>query len=150
MMRLSEAMGRSVVARDTAETIGSLHGAVVDAAAPRILALQVGKGHKAQLADWPSVTGVGPDAVVLEGEASLRAPAGEREQGVVKGDIPLLGGRVLTDRGDELGTLDDVEFDESTGEVVALVSGPITAPGGQLRSIGSYAIVVGAPDVDRI
>lgn len=144
MMSLQAALGRSVVARDTAENIGSLHGAVVDAATRRIVALQVGKGHKGVLADWSALTGVGPDAVVVESEASLRPPAGEREEAVVKGTIALLGARVLTDRGDELGALDDVELDESTGEIVALVAGSTSVPAERLRSIGSYAMVVAA------
>jgi uncharacterized protein YrrD len=144
MMRLKEAMGRSVVARDTAETVGQVVGAVVDPASRRIVALQVGKGHKGRLADWTSLTGVGPDAVVVDTAASLREPRREREERVVKGDVPLLGGRVLTDRGDLLGALDDVEFDESTGAVEALVAGDESIAAARLRSIGSYAVVVAA------
>ncbi|MFN2606641.1 MAG: PRC-barrel domain-containing protein [Acidimicrobiales bacterium] len=145
MIRLRDAVGRSVVARDTAETLGSLHGAVVDAPSRRVLALQVGKGHKARLADWAAVTGLGPDAVVVESEGRLREAATEREQRVLKGDVALLGGRVLTDRGDVLGTLDDVEVDEATGDVLALVAGGTTVAADGLRSIGGYAVVVAAP-----
>ena len=144
-MRLAEAMGRSVVARDSAETIGAVHGAVVDVASRRIVALQVGKGNKARLADWTSLTGVGPDAAVIDREASLRAPSGDREERVVKGDIALLGGLVLSDRGDALGSLRDVEFDESTGEVITLVCEDTEIAASRLRSVGSYAVVVGGP-----
>lgn len=142
MIGLREAMGRTVVARDSAETMGDLAGAVVDAASRRIVALQVGKGHKAKLVDWTSVVGLGADAVVVEGADSLRDPDGEREPAVVKGDIALLGARVLTDRGDELGRLDDVEVDPATGEVLTLVTGEIRVPGPGLRALGHYAIVV--------
>jgi uncharacterized protein YrrD len=146
MTRLREAIGRAVVARDTAETVGQLAGAVIDPASRRVVALQTGKGNKGRLADWTSLTGVGPDAVVVDTEASLRQASGDREERVVKGDVPLLGGRVLTDRGDVLGTLDDVEFDESTGAVVALVAGEATIPAARLRSIGSFAVVVAGQD----
>ena len=148
MIRLREALGRSVVARDTAETIGEVGGAVVDPPSGRILAVQVGKGGKSRLADWAVVSGVGPDAVVVESEGSLRDPHGEWEPRVVKGDVPLLGARVLSARGDELGTLDDVEFDESTGRLLTLVAGgqPIAAT--RLRSIGSWAVVVSADGGD--
>lgn len=142
MMRLAEAMGRSVVARDSAETVGSIQGAMVDAESGRIVALQVDKGHKARLADWTSLTGFGPDAVVVDTEASLRAPNGEREERVIKGDIALLGGLVLTTRGDGLGLLRDVEFDEETGELVTLVGDDTPVLAARLRSVGSYAIVV--------
>lgn len=142
MIRLREALGRRVMARDTAESVGQLHGAVVDATARRVMAVQVGKGHKARLVDWSAVTGMGPDAVVVDAEASLRAAQGEREEGVLKGDLPLLGHRVLTDRGDVLGALDDVELDETTGEVLTLLTGGETIPASRLRSLGGYAVVV--------
>lgn len=142
MTGLKDAVGRSVVARDTAETVGQVRGALVDPAARRIASLQVGKGRGARLVDWPAVTGVGPDAVVVDTESSLRDPAEGREERVVKGDVPLLGGRILTDRGDELGPLDDVDFDDSTGDLVSLRSGDVTIAAADLRSIGGYAIVV--------
>ncbi|HEX3394397.1 MAG TPA: PRC-barrel domain-containing protein [Acidimicrobiales bacterium] len=145
-MRLGDTIGTSVVARDTAETIGQVHGAVVDVASRQIVALQVGKGHKARLADWASITGVGPDAAVVDGEASLRSAHGEREERSVKGDIALLGGRVLTDHGDVLGALDDIEFDEQTGRIDTLVCADAFIPADRLLAVGSYAVVVAAED----
>jgi len=144
VIRLREAVGRRVIARDTAEPVGQLHGIVVDPAGRRVTAVQVGKGHKGRFVDWSAVTGLGPDAVVVDGEASLRAAAGERENQVLKGDLPLLGHRVLSDTGDVLGPLDDVEIDETTGEVVALLTGGETIVASRLRSHGGYAVVVAA------
>ena len=130
--------------RDTAETIGAVEGAVVDVPTRRVVAVQIGKGRKARVADWSSLSGVGPDAVVVHSESALREPMGELEERYVKGDLPLLGARVLTDRGDEAGTLDDVEFDESTGALVALVSGDRRFSATGLHAIGGYAVVVAA------
>ncbi len=144
MTGLRAALGRPVVARDTAETVGDVQGALVDVPNKRIVAFQVGKGRKARLADWSSVSGVGPDAVVVQSESALRDPAGDREERYVKGDLPLLGARVLTDRGDEAGALDDVEFDETTGVLVDLVAGEHRFPATGLHAIGSYAVVVGS------
>jgi len=145
-MRLREALGRAVVARDTAETVGQIHGAVVDVGSRRIAALQVGKGRKAQMADWDAITGMGPDAVVITGEARLRSGHGDREERIVKGDIDLLGGRVLTDRGDALGPLDDVEFDETTGEILTLICGDTAVAAARLRAVGGFAVVVATED----
>jgi len=142
VISLRDALGRSVVARDSAETLGQLHGAVVDATGRRVAAIQVGKGRKARLADWDKITGVGPDALVVGTEADLRDAADAREQGVIKGDVPLLGGRVLTDRGDELGALDDVQVDEATGALGDLLAGGTAVAADRLLSVGSYAIVV--------
>lgn len=144
MIGLRAALGRPVVARDTAETVGDVQGAVVDASTRRVVALQVGKGRKARVADWTSLSGVGPDAVVVQSESALREPAGDRETAFVRGGLPLLGARVLTDRGDEAGTLDDVEFDEGSGQLVSLVAGDQRFPATGLHSIGAYAVVVSA------
>ena len=149
MIGLRATLGRSVVARDTAETVGDVQGAVIDVPTRRVVALQVGKGRKARVADWASLSGVGPDAVVVRSEAALRDPAGDRETAFVRGGLTLLGARVLTDRGDEVGALDDVEFDEGSGLLVALVAGEHRFPATGLHAIGSYAVVVtgdgGAP-----
>ncbi len=142
MTGLRAVLGRRVVARDSAETIGDVQGAVVDVPTRRLVALQVGKGRKARVVDWGSLSGVGPDAVVVQSESALRDPAGDREQRFVKGELALLGARVLTDRGDVAGSLDDVEFDETTGVVVALVAGDRRFPAPGLHAIGSYAVVV--------
>lgn len=142
MIGLLEAIGRSVVARDTAESIGSVSGAVVDAGTRRIVAVQIGRGRKGRLVDWASITGMGPDAVVVDGEAAIREPANDREHAVVKGDVPLLGARVLSTQGDLVGALDDVELDEVTGDILTVVSGENRLPATALRSIGAYAVVV--------
>lgn len=142
MIRLREALGRSVMARDTAEPVGQLHGVVVDAATRRVTAVQVGKGHKGRLVEWSAVTGLGPDAVVVDTEASLRGAAGEREERFLKGDLPLLGHRVLSETGDVVGPLEDVELDETSGAVVALFAGGEAIAASRLRSLGSYAVVV--------
>ncbi len=144
MIGLRAALGRPVVARDTAETVGDVQGAVVDVPSRRIVALQVGKGRKARVAEWASISGVGPDAVVVQSESVLRDPAGDRETAFVRGGLPLLGAKVLTDRGDEAGSLDDVEFDEDSGRLVALVTGDRRFPAADLHAIGGYAVVVAA------
>lgn len=144
MIRLHEAMGRKVMARDTAESVGELHGVVVDPVARRVVALQVGRGHKGRLVDWSAVGGVGPDAVVIDTAASLRAANGQREERVLKGDLPLIGHRVLSDSGDVVGALDDVELDEATGALLSLLAGGATIAASRLRSVGGYAVVVAA------
>ena len=54
----------------------------------------------------------------------------------------MLGTRVLTVDGRELGTVTDVEFDTDSGAVVRVQTdqGPIEPD--RLRSLGSYALVV--------
>ncbi|HVX44890.1 MAG TPA: PRC-barrel domain-containing protein, partial [Mycobacteriales bacterium] len=54
----------------------------------------------------------------------------------------VLGKRVLTDRGDEVGSVSDIEFDPETGAVRALLLGKEEISGERLHAIGSYAVIV--------
>ena len=119
-MRLSEADGRPVVSRASAETLGALKHVVIDVPARRIVALHVAGGkRKARVVDWASITGFGPDGIVVEDDAAARPPADERESAVAAGRLDLDGRLVLSDAGDALGAVTDVVFDEGTGAVTA-------------------------------
>jgi len=145
MRRLSESAGEKVLSRGSAEQVGALRHVVVDPAAGRIVALHVdGRKKKAQLVDWDQVVGFGPDAIVVEGEDALRSPAGDHELEVASGKLDLVGRLVLDDAGDALGTLSDLEFDEETGALEALVVGEHRCDPGRLRAIGPYCVIVAA------
>jgi uncharacterized protein YrrD len=144
-MRLSEADGRPVMSRESAERIGELKHVVVDAGARRITALHVGgRRRKAELVGWGDIVGFGPDGIVVAGEAAVRGPDDDREKAVVGGDLDLDGRLVLDDRGDSAGELTDVLFDESTGEIAALVCGEAEIAGDRLRAVGPYCVIVRA------
>jgi uncharacterized protein YrrD len=116
---------------------------VVTPATHSVAALHIaGRKGKALLADWEHVVGFGPDAVVVASEDDLRHPEGDYEQRVASGDLDLHGRRVLTDGGFEVGALADVEFDETTGEVLTLETDRTTIDGAGLMTVGQYAIVV--------
>ena len=51
---------------------------------------------------------VGPDAVMVVDEGALRMPADDRERAATEGKLELVGKRALSERGTELGELDDV------------------------------------------
>lgn len=145
-MRLSEAAGRPVVSRASAETVGDLKHVVVDVAARRITALHVaGRRKKARLVDWERITGFGPDGIVIEGEESARGTADALERAVVAGDLDLDGRLVLSEAGDSLGALQDILFDESDGAIGAVVVGGAEHDGGLLRAIGPYCVILAVP-----
>ena len=67
-MRLSDADGRPVIGRESAETLGSLQHVVVNVPTRRITALHVaGRGRKARLIDWSAISGFGPDGIIVHG-----------------------------------------------------------------------------------
>lgn len=145
-MRFSDARRTTVMARDTAEEVGAVRRFVVDPASRRITALHVtGRKKKARLVDWEALTGFGPDAVVVGAADALRGPADGRERAVVSGNLDLDGRLVLSDRGDQLGTVTDIEFDESTGELRTIVMGDAELPADRLRQVGRFCLLVRAP-----
>lgn len=135
--------GRKVVASDTAESIGAVKGFVLDAGGRTIEAIHVdGHGKRAVILTWPTVQAFGADAVMATAGAEPSTIDDEHQKAAVKGVVSMLGTRVLTVDGRELGTVDDVEFDTGSGAVVRVTTdhGPVEAH--RLRSLGSYALVV--------
>jgi uncharacterized protein YrrD len=91
---------------------------------------------------WSDITAFGADAVTVtgpdkigDGGESLRALAGKPHR--------VLGKRLLTSTGDELGKVADVDFDPASGALAALhVDDDSVVDASRLLGIGSYAVVV--------
>jgi uncharacterized protein YrrD len=117
---------------------------LVDAQLRQVTAVVLGRGKKAQLVDWTALSGFGPDAVMVGDVGALRAPADDRERAAADGKLELVGKRALTERGNELGTVDDVVFDPASGALETLRVGDREVPAGSLLGCGSYAAVLDA------
>lgn len=137
--------GRRVVSRTSAEELGKLRHLVVDTKRSRITSLVVGKGRKALVVDWDHVSGFGPDAVMVANEDVLHPPRDDRERAAADGMLELVGMRVLSDLGNDLGTISDVVFDPVTGVIETLVVGDREVPAASLLGVGSFAAIVQAP-----
>jgi len=136
------AHGRKVISRGSAQALGTVSHLLIDAQRRDVAAVVIGRGKKARLVDWAQVSGFGPDAVMVGDDGALRPPADDRERAAGDGKLELVGKRVLTDRGHELGPLDDVTFDAVTGALEDLVVGDRHIPAGALLGCGSYAAVL--------
>lgn len=149
MTRFSEADGRRVITRDTARQIGSVKRYLLDPATASVLAIQIGdKSGQPQIVDWPSILAFGEDAVIVESEGVAREVSGEREERFIKGTEDLKDKRVLTDQGDELGSVRDVVFDARTGRLSQFVLREQELPIERLVAVGPYAVIVPAPAAD--
>jgi sporulation protein YlmC with PRC-barrel domain len=140
-----QAHGRKVISRASAQALGAVSHLFVDVQHHAIAAVVIGRGKKAQLVDWAHLSGFGPDAVMVADEGALRPPADDRERAAADGRLELVGKRALTERGNELGTVDDVTFDTDTGTLEHLLVGNHHIPAGALRGSGSYAAVLDEP-----
>lgn len=134
--------GRKVVSRSSAKELGAVRHLLVDAEERRIAAVVMGRGKKAQLVEWAQLSGFGQDAVMVVDEGALRPPADDRERAAADGKLELLGKRALSERGNELGEIEDVTFDADTGALDQLLVGDQRVPAGSLLGNGSYAAVL--------
>ena len=140
--------GRKVVSRATAQQLGAVSHVLPAVDCRRVAAVIVGKGKKASVVDWSRLT-LGADAVMVDDEAALRRPADRREEAAADGRMELLGRRVLTETGNELGVVEDVTFDSVTGAVGIVDVGPREVSADAVLGAGSFAVVVAAPDDQR-
>lgn len=141
MIRFSAAKGRKVVSTSTAATVGQVHTFVVDPKADAVIALRLKKTSSGDALSWSDITGFGEDAVTVA-KAELITEANAQVAARSEKAHRVLGKRVLTVAGDELGEVDDVEFDPKTGGITALVLDDGELARGRLVGVGSYAVVV--------
>lgn len=148
MTTFSGAKGRQVVSTSSADTVGKVNSYVVDPATHAVVAVQLKKTDDGDTLAWSDITAFGDDAVTVSGPDMITEPS-EDVSSLLGKDHGLLGKRVLSSAGDELGKVDDVEFDTTSGVITQiLVDGgkgeDSTVAGDRLRGVGSYAVVVSA------
>lgn len=142
-MLFSQARKRDVVDTATATRIARVDGFVVLPGPARVALLRLGKVSGAgTLLAWDDVQGFGPDAVTVATDAVIRPARDALEQRAEDNDLEILGKRVLTERGMELGTVTDVDFDPDTGSITTLITKTEAIVGERLIGLGGYAAVI--------
>ncbi|WAX79360.1 PRC-barrel domain-containing protein [Streptomyces sp. KMM 9044] len=140
-MLLSEITDRPVMDTDTAQSIGQVDSLVVTPHPPHIAALRLKKTKGGgTLLTWQNVHAIGPDAIMARANARAGTTEDITEQAAACRNLP--GRRVLSERGTEIGLLQDIDFDPESGQVLGLLTSSGTLPGQGLLGIGSYAVVV--------
>ncbi|MGW7088407.1 PRC-barrel domain-containing protein [Streptomyces sp. NPDC054871] len=144
MMLLSQVLGHPVVSAEDARPAGEVAGLGIDPRTRRITELYLRHAKSGgDSVPWSQVRGMGPDAVIIDTGADAATEAG-RGGSHSRAHKRLLGMRVLTEYGEDVGTLAEVTFDPDTGSVGDLYVGREQVPGSRLVGLGSYALVLGA------
>jgi uncharacterized protein YrrD len=144
-MLFSQARKRNVVNTSTATRVARVDGFVVLPGPARVALLRLGKvSGGGTLLAWEDLQGFGPDAVTVATDAVIRPARDAVEQRAEDNDLEIIGKRVLTERGMELGPVTDADFDPETGAVTSLITKAETIAGSRLIGLGSYAVVVSA------
>lgn len=138
-MRFSEAKGHKVISTADAETVAKVSGFAIDPASAKVIGMHLKKTDgDVDLLPWENLVGFGPDALTVASSAAL-VKAGPQTKG-----NDVLGVRVLSDAGVELGEVKDVDFDPETGTVRALLTKQGEVAGDRMLGLGGYALVVRA------
>ena len=144
MIRISKLKGQRVLARSSGQAVGSIGQMLVEPATARVAECGVeGVVGGANVLPWRSISSIGPDAVFVESAEQLTDPESRSPDGVT--DLYALQGRpLLTEHGDSLGRLEDVEVDESSGRVVSLLVAGRAIPLDRFVALGPDAVIVPA------
>jgi sporulation protein YlmC with PRC-barrel domain len=141
-MLFSDARKHKVVASSSAATIGRVSQFVVDPVTRSVVALQLKKTEGGDVLRWGDLTAFGTDAVTVT-DAGKIGDGDERVRALTGKDHRVLGKRVLTSAGDDIGKVADVDFDTATGALTAiLVDSGNDVAADRLLGVGSYAVVV--------
>lgn len=143
---MSSMSGQDVVAIDTAEEIGTVKHFVVSPDGRRVERLHIdGRKKHALFAEWDDIESFGVDRVMVAAEGAPAPSEDDRDLDAVKGNIELVGARVLDTAGFEHGTVADASFDSESGEITAVTtSNGDDVAAERIHSLGSYALVVDA------
>jgi uncharacterized protein YrrD len=142
--RLADVVGKDVLSKESAEKLGQVVHVALRTDPARLDALAVKSGRHTGLVRWADVTSLGPDAVIVTADAARHDPADDDDKRLADGTADPMGKRLLTDAGNVVGAVDDVEFDPATGAVGAVVANGEVYDASRVRGIGSYAVVVSA------
>lgn len=145
MIRFSQVRGQRVLAQQDAQLVGSVRRLLLDPASVAVSGAQLeGAEGDATILPWNAVVSIGPDALMVESADVLRPPGDELGQRIEAGIFDLEGKLVLSDRGDALGQLEDIEFDERSGRVTQLIVPGHSLPLERLIAVGPDALIIPA------
>ena len=141
---IKNSQGRNVIGLDTAKDLGELKSFVVDVTVDRIERLHVAGRRKHSLfTEWGDIEAFGDDAVMVRCADAPSESDTERDVDIARGNIDVIGARVLDTAGFEQGIVDDVEFDVESGAIVRVITSTgASIAAADVASLGSYALVV--------
>jgi uncharacterized protein YrrD len=150
MKKTRELKGMPVLALEEGERLGQVRGLILDPVARQVVALILDRrvGGEDQIVATANIRTVGPAAITVENRSSLiplsRIP---RFQELARQGKPIQGKMVISEAGERLGQVDDLEVDVETFGLVSLVLKAFlrhgqVIPADRVRTIGTDAIVV--------
>ncbi len=147
-MLLSETTMRRVFTTTTASMVGQVEDLIVDPRSRAIVALRLFGARNGDTLHWADITTVGPDGITVASAEVVREAEG-RTADLLSGEYRIMGKRLVTEAGDVIGRVMDVDFDPRSGSIRTLVTTGGRVDGDRLVACGSYAAVVRTGDGRR-
>ncbi len=146
-MKASDLKGRAVVTLNDATKVGHIDDVLFDAAYRRVLGFRVKKGTfgRAEALPRASVSAVGRDAVTAAGPDALNAEDRFAELAEAAALSQARGTKVVTEGGDFLGTIAEVDVDDEARAVTAY-----TLSASLLKRIQHHEPAIEADEVLRL
>lgn len=139
MMLFSRVRGLPVLTPGDADRVGEVRALTVEGAPWRVTHVRIGRGRlrRGVVVAWSALGAAGPDMLIV------RSAGGADEVPV---HHELVGSRVLTECGEERGTVLDAAFDPVTARIEAVLTTRGELPPGRLLGLGDHALVVRSGD----
>ena len=145
MIKGKEMIGRSVMTIDGGVQLNKVQDLVFDHDANQVLALLVDEGgwfRSAKVVPFEMVKSIGDDAVMVQDESDvISARDDSRIAELLDSKTGIIGTKLLTEEGRDLGKIADVYFEERSGKVVGY-----EATGGLFSDLSSGRTFVPAPE----
>jgi uncharacterized protein YrrD len=149
MRTWEDVSGITVIAIDSGAKIGRVEDLVFDFQENCLLGIlveNIDPTQKGRFVSYSQVRGMGPNAVMIEGEGDLVRPDEDARISEAIGQrVEIKGKEVYTMDGKDLGRITDVEFDEKTGRIEGF-----EVSGGVLSDAYSGRSFIPAPRTIRI
>ncbi|MFF8032793.1 MULTISPECIES: PRC-barrel domain-containing protein [unclassified Streptomyces] len=135
MMLFSRVRGLPVLTPGDADRLGVVRALTVDAASGSVTHVRIGRGRlrREAVVAWSALRAVGPDMLIVRSAGGRAGAPPARDP---------IGSRVLTECGEERGTVLDAAFDPVTGRVEAVLTTSGELPAGRLLGLGDHALVI--------
>jgi uncharacterized protein YrrD len=122
MHKGSDVIGKPVITLDEGKKIHKIYDVLFDAEHKNILGFLLQEGgvfQKALVLPFAGVKKIGTDAFTIEREnVVVEAEQDERIKAVIKSHNTIKGKKVMTESGEFLGSVSDIFFNETSGEIV--------------------------------
>lgn len=119
-MHYTDLKGRQVVALDTADTLGHVADGVMAREGLCFAGLKInlsGLFSGSSAVRWDDIYGIGADAITLKEGHILKDAERTQELAGLPSANDILGDRVMSEYGTELGTVGDIDLNGETGQV---------------------------------